>query len=101
MRSLQKLLGLTLALSAAAGLSPALAHEETVILVGRSAAEELAVDSDFDQPVELPASIFPGISGYATGELGIHSTVFDDPTNDFFQLSLFADFRFILLAKDP
>jgi hypothetical protein len=46
-------------------------------------------------------SVFPGISGYATGEIGVHSTVFDDPTNDFFQLSTESDFRFILLAKDP
>ena len=83
-----------------AGFS-ALAHEEAVITVGRSAAGEVMVDSDYAQPLELPVSIFPGISGFATGELGVHSTVFDDPTNDFFQLSAAADFRLILLAKDP
>jgi len=80
---------------------PTLAHEEQVIVVGRNAAGKLVIDSDFDQPVGLPVSIFPGISGYATGELALHSTSFDDPTNDFFQLSTAADFRFILLAKDP
>jgi hypothetical protein len=85
----------------AAGMSQSLAHEEQVIVVGRNAAGELVVDSDFDQPVELPVSIFPGIPGYATGELALHSTILDDPTNDFFQLSAAADFRFILLAKDP
>ena len=76
------------------------AHEETVILVGHNTAGELIVDSDFPQPVVLPASIYPGISGYATGELGLHSTVLDDPTEDLFQLSTATDFRMILLAKD-
>lgn len=101
MRSLRSLVGLTLALLAAAGVSPALAHEEQEILVGRSAAGELKVDSDFAQPVELPGSIFPGISGHATGELAFHSTLLDDVANDFFQLSTAADLRFVLLAKDP
>lgn len=79
--------------------SRALAEDE--ILVGRTAVGQLKVDVGFMQPLELPASVFPGISGYATGELGLHSTLFDDPANDFFQLSPAADFRFILLAKDP
>lgn len=79
----------------------ALAHEEQVIEVGRNATGQIVVDSDFPQPVGLPPSIFPGFPGFATGELGIHSILLDDPTNDFFQLSVNADFRFILLAKDP
>ncbi len=98
MSSFQKVLEIALV---AITTSSVLAHEETVITVGRSAAGAIGVDSDFVQPVELPASIFPGISGYATGELGIHSTILDDPANDFFQLSTAADFRLVLLAKDP
>ena len=86
---------------AAISESQLIAHDETVIIVGRNAAGALVVDSDFAQPVELPESIFSGISGYATGEIGIHSTIFDDPAMDFFQLSTAADFQFILLAKDP
>jgi hypothetical protein len=78
-----------------------LAHEEAVVLVGRSGAGDLRVHLDFEQPVELPPSIFPGIPGYATGELAFHSTALDEPEEDFFQLSTAADFRFILLAKDP
>ena len=101
MQSSPSLAWLTLAAIAASGVSPVIGHEEEVILVGRSAAGELVVDSDFDQPVELPISIFPGIFGYATGELAFHSTILDDPANDFFQLSATADFRFVLLAKDP
>ncbi len=98
MRSFKKLAWATLAVITAVS---ALAHEETVITVGRSAAGALIVDSDFAQPVALPVSIFPGITGFATGEIGVHSTILNDPTNDFFQLSTAADFRLILLAKDP
>ena len=90
-----------LASFAALGVSLSWAHEEQVILVGRDAAGQLKVDLDFPQPVELPASIFSGISGYATGELALHSTILDEPDEDFFQLSTAADFRFILVAKNP
>lgn len=80
--------------------SPALADEDE-ILVGHNVAGQLKIDIEFTQPLELEASIFPGISGYATGLVGFHSTVLDDPANDFFQLSTAADFRLILVAKDP
>ncbi len=79
----------------------AVADDELEIHVGRTAAQQLKVEIGFPQPVELPASIFPGITGYAFGELAFHSIVLDEPTNDFFQLSLSADFRLILIAKDP
>ncbi len=39
--------------------------------------------------------------GYATGEVGFHSTPDDDPAADFYQLSMAGDFRLILQAKDP
>ena len=77
------------------------ADDELEIHVGRTAAQELKVETDFTQPVELEASIFPGISGYASGELAFHSIAFDEPTNDFFQLSPAADLRLVLTAKDP
>jgi hypothetical protein len=92
---------LALALVILSGALRALAHDETAILVGRSSAAQIVVDSDFPQPLELPPSIFPSISGYVTTFLGIHSTILDDPTNDFFQLSTAANLQFILLAKDP
>jgi hypothetical protein len=78
---------------------PAGAEEE--ITVGRSAAGQIKVDLELAQPLPLDPSVFPGITGYATGELGLHSTILDFPTNDFFQLSPAGDFRLILLAKDP
>ena len=79
----------------------AVASDELEIHVGRTAAQQIKVEINFPQPVQLPASIFPGISGYAFGELAFHSITFDEPTNDFFQLSLSADFRLVLVAKDP
>ena len=69
--------------------------------VGHNAAGQLQVQVDFEQPLGLPVSVFPGSPGYATGEVGFHSTPSDDPANDFFQLSPAADLRFILVARDP
>jgi hypothetical protein len=77
-----------------------LAWAEDEIQVGHSAAGQLKVEVGFDPPLGLEVSVFSGIPGYATGEVGFHSAPFDEPTNDFFQLSTAADSRFILLAKD-
>src|SRR5690348_14644712 len=88
-----------LALTAAVIATSARGEDE--IVVGRSAANQLKVEIGFDQPLALPASVFPGISGYATGELGLHSNILNDTNNDFLPLSTAADFRFILVAKDP
>jgi hypothetical protein len=79
----------------------AAAHEEQEMIVGASAAGQIKVDEDFLQPFGVPASIFPGFPGYASGEIAFHSTVLDEPTNDFFQLTNNGDFRFVLIAKDP
>lgn len=75
------------------------ADGEEEILVGRTAANNLKVRVGFDV-LGLPISPFPGITGYATGEVGFHSTILDEPANDFFQPSSAADFRFILQSKD-
>lgn len=88
---------LVLGMFGCSSASLALAEEE--VLVGRSAAGQLKVEVGFSL-LGLEASIFPGITGYATGEVGFHSAAFDEPGNDFFQLSPAADFRFVLLAKD-
>jgi hypothetical protein len=97
-RPVQNIACLILAMVVGLRELPALAEEE--ILAGRNAAGQLKVNIDFIQPLVLEASVYPGITGYATGELGFHSTILDEATNDFFQLSTAADFRFILLAKD-
>jgi len=89
---------LLVALFAVSGLMSARGEDE--ILVGHNAAGKLIVQIEFDLPFGLPVSIFHGLPGYATGEVGFHSTSLDEPTNDFFQLSTSADFRFTLLSKD-
>ena len=55
---------------------PVWAHEAE-FLAGRNAAGQLKVHVHFDQPLELEPSIFPGITGYATGLLGLHSAELD------------------------
>jgi hypothetical protein len=78
-----------------------LSAQEEDVLLGQNSAGQLQVRIEYTQPLQLPVSIFPGISGYATGLLGFHSAAHDEPTNDFFQLSTAADFRFILITNDP
>ncbi len=84
----------------AASLASAVRAEDEM-LVGRTAAGQLKIVTEFPQPVPLDLSIFPGISGYAFAEPAFHSTILDDPANDLLQLSPAADFRFVLLARDP
>lgn len=91
---------LGLPLAAALWITKAAAHEEA-IEVGHNSAGKIVVRLDFPQPIELAPSVFPGISGYATGEFGIHSVVADDPAENIFQFVPEADFRFVLLNKDP
>lgn len=74
---------------------------EDELVVGHDSLGQLKVEIGFDQPLGLPVSVFPGWPGYATGEVGFHSAAFDEPTNDFYQLSSSSNLRFILLAKDP
>lgn len=81
-------------------ISTLLTAQEAEVHVGRSAAGQLKVQAEFPQPHELEMSVFPGITGYATGLVGVHSTELDEPTNDFFQLAITANLRFVLLAKD-
>jgi hypothetical protein len=73
---------------------------EDEILVGHSATGKLKVEVGFDL-LRIEASVFPGLPGYATGDMGFHSAPLDEPANDFFQLSPGADFRWMLLSKDP
>ena len=78
----------------------ALAHEEA-IEIGRTFGGQLRVAEVFNPPVGLPRSPFPGITGQATGAIGIHSVLLDDPGEDLYQISPAADSRFILVAKQP
>jgi hypothetical protein len=77
------------------------ARAENEIDVGHSAAGQLKVEISFELPLGLPVSPFPGMPGYATGEVGFHSTAADNPAQDFYQLSTSSDFRLVLQSKDP
>jgi hypothetical protein len=94
----QTLAGALFGILVASGGLQGWAQEEEV-LVGRNAAGQLKAEIGFSV-LGLEASVFPGIPGYATGAVGFHSAAFDEPANDFFQLSPAGDFRFVLLAKD-
>jgi hypothetical protein len=72
---------------------------EDEIIVGHNTAGKLKVEIGFSV-LGLESSVFAGVTGYATGAAGFHSAAFDEPADDFFQLSPAADFRFVLLAKD-
>jgi hypothetical protein len=93
----QRLFSVFIAINLTSSGLPVLAEEE--IHVGRNMSGQLKVEVGFSL-LGLEASVFPGVSGYATGAAGIHSADFDEPGNDFFQLSPAADSRFVLLAKD-
>jgi len=80
--------------------APALA-DELEISVGHGAGGQLKAHKDFAQPIVLPASIFPGITGHADAEPAFHSTVLDVPAEDFFILSTSASVQFMLVSKDP
>jgi len=92
------LLSLIIVVSVTLGALHSMAEDE--IDAGHTAAGKLKVNHSFSV-LPLEASVFPGIIGYATGEVGFHSVAFDEPGDDFFQLSSEGDFRLVLLAKDP
>jgi hypothetical protein len=86
--------------TAACFASGALGHE-VELLVGRSAAGQIKVHAELTHAIELAPSIFPGITGHAFAEPAFHSTILEEPSEDFFLLSSSSDLRFMLLAKDP
>lgn len=101
MRSYQSIISLALGLFAMLSGFQASAHEEAEIIVGRNSAGQIKVHLHFSQPVELEPSTFPGMSGYISFDLAFHSTILDEPDEDFFQLSPTANLQLVMLAKDP
>jgi hypothetical protein len=90
----------TLACAAALSLAvPALAEDE--IVVSRRASGQLVVLVDADQPIAIERSVFPGITGFATGLTGFHSTDLNEPLEDRFMLDPAADIQAIFLGADP
>lgn len=74
---------------------------EEDVMVGHTKGGRLAALIEAAQPLPLPASVFPGIPGWAAGELGFHSAFLDEPDEDFFALPSTVDIRFVLISTDP
>jgi len=83
------------------GLSPVADADEAEIHIGVTSLGQIHAHVEFTQPFPLEVSVFPGISGYATGEMGLHSISFDEPAEDLYLISSAADLRLVLLANDP
>jgi len=77
------------------------AHEEEVILVGRTTTGELVVDSDFAQPVDFRLPCFRGSPVTRPARWGCTPQFLTIRSTTFSSWSTAADFQFILLAKDP
>lgn len=77
----------------------ALGHEE--VMIGRSAANQLQMHSHDPMPFELPVSIFPGISGFASADIAFASLDTDSPGEDLFTLPANVDIRCVLLTLSP
>jgi hypothetical protein len=71
------------------------------VAIGESSAGELTAFIDAHQPVELPPSPFPGITGWAAVEPGIASAEIDEPNNDLFLLDPGCNIQFEFIGADP
>ncbi|GMU32771.1 MAG: hypothetical protein HS101_13025 [Planctomycetia bacterium] len=76
----------------------ALAHG---VVIGQSAAGDLKVHIEVNQPIELPPSVFPGIIGAANASPGIASAEIDESDEDLFLLDPGCDIQFIFIDADP
>jgi len=70
-------------------------------MIGRTASGRLKAIIEASQPLALPPSVFPGIPGWATGELGFHSAFADMPDEDLFVLPDTVDIQFVLVSTQP
>src|SRR5882724_5718081 len=80
---------------------PAQGHEPGEMFVGRTAAGQLTVFLEFDQPVELPRSVFPSAPGFATSQMGFESQPLDAPVENRYRLDPSAEVRVTLVSIDP
>lgn len=69
--------------------------------VGRTAGNRLVPHMHFDQPVVIPRSVFPGITGFATGAIGFESVPADEPDEGLFALDPGSDVGVRLVGVEP
>jgi len=70
-------------------------------LIGHTAAGQLVARVEVPMPVEVPPSVYPGITGYAGVEPGIASAELDEPAEDLFRLAENCNIQFEVIAFDP
>lgn len=103
-RSSRSLCTLTI-LIAGTALLPcfAKADDDAEIHIGINGAGQLVFHFHAVHPVELPASVFSGINGFASGVIGFHNADdhVEDPAKDFYALPFNTDIQVILVAADP
>jgi hypothetical protein len=69
--------------------------------VGRTSAGQLVAHMHFDQPVVIPRSVFPNITGFATSLVGFENVPLDDPGEDVLMLAANCDISVRLTSADP
>jgi hypothetical protein len=96
---MQNAYGLKVACVMLAGLAVACsARAEDEVTTGVNGAGRLVTSEPAYGPITLEASVFPGLTGFATGLVGFHSA--DLPGPDFFLLSPTADVVAVLVSID-
>lgn len=75
-------------------------HHEGDIVVGRTGANVLSVEFDFDEPTVL-APVSGLLNGWAGDEPGFDHLEADEPAEDFYMLAPGASVVFELLSIDP
>lgn len=71
------------------------------VLIGQNGAGQLILHVESPQPLALPLSIFPNITGWAAVEPGIAAAEADDPGEGLFMLSTNSNIQFELVSFDP
>jgi hypothetical protein len=90
-------------LVAACGLTaPVLAGagDHAEVILARDSTGKLVVGLDFEMPVEIPESVFPGFPGHADSVPGFASLGFDEPLADRFVVDPAADLEVVLVSMD-
>jgi hypothetical protein len=75
--------------------------EHGEIGVGRTSTNQLVADIGFEQPAQIPRSIFPGYTGYAASLIGFANVPLDEPDAGVFTISPASDISARLTAADP
>ena len=71
------------------------------VLIGHNGAGQLRLHVESPQPLAIPLSIFPNITGWAGVEPGIAAADIDEPGESLFVLAANSNIQFELVSFDP